>query len=61
MLAPGERRQRAFADGCMQGEPRMRPDAASLLQEYDELLEELYGKRTFRVFPYVPAAARKTA
>lgn len=61
MLAPGERRQRAFADGCMQREPRMRPDAASLLQEYDELLEELYGKRTFRVFPYIPAAARETA
>lgn len=61
MLAPGERRQRAFAKGCMQAEPRMRPDAPSLLREYDDLLEDLYGKRRFRVFPYAPTAARKTA
>lgn len=61
MLAPGEERQRAFAQGCVQAEPRMRPDAASLLQEYDVLLEDLYGKRTFRVFPYIPTAARETA
>lgn len=61
MLAPEERRQRAFARGCMQDEPRMRPDAAGLLQEYDELLDDLYGKRTFRVFPTIPTAARRTA
>lgn len=52
MLAPTERRQLAFARGCMQTAPGMRPSAANLLGEYDELLEDLYGRRRFRVFPY---------
>ena len=57
MLAPGERRQLAFARGCMQTGPGMRPSAASLLGEYDDLLEDLYGRRRFRVFPYTVDAA----
>lgn len=55
MLAPGERRQLAFARGCMQSAPGMRPTAASLLAEYDELLDDAYGRRTFRQFPYIVA------
>jgi hypothetical protein len=50
LLGPGETRQRAFARGCTQDDPRMRPDAADLLDEYDELLDELYGDRVFRPF-----------
>jgi hypothetical protein len=50
--APIER----FAAGCRYDAPRMRPqDAWQLLAELDELLEKLYGPRTFRPFP-VPAA-----
>jgi serine/threonine protein kinase len=38
-----------FADGCLYGAPRMRPqDAWALLEEFDELLNKLYGPRTFR-------------
>jgi hypothetical protein len=44
-------RMRRFADGCMQAAPRMRPqDAWRLLAELDELLDDLYGPRTFRPF-----------
>ncbi|SIH33990.1 Predicted ATPase [Mycobacteroides abscessus subsp. abscessus] len=57
ILKPEEYAQRRFARGCMQDGPRRRPAAASLLQEYDELLETLYGPRTFRRFPYVIDAA----
>ena len=40
-----------FADGCCLARPRMRPDDAwQLLAEFDELLEDLYGPRTFRPF-----------
>jgi hypothetical protein len=56
MLAPDEKRQRAFARGCMQTTPNLRPTAASLLDEYDELLADLYGKRRFRPFR-LPATA----
>ncbi|GEE03740.1 hypothetical protein nbrc107696_41860 [Gordonia spumicola] len=56
MLASGERRQRMFAAGCMQASPRMRPAAVDLLEEYDDLLEDLYGPRTFRRFPYTVSA-----
>lgn len=56
MLRPGERRQRAFAQGCTQTAPRMRPDAAGLLREYDNLLSDLYGSRKFRPF-HLPAIA----
>lgn len=56
MLAPTERRQLAFAAGCMQSAPGMRPDAVALLDEYDELLEDLYGRRRFRPFPYTVSA-----
>lgn len=42
---------RRFADGCLYDAPRMRPqDAWHLLAELDELLENLYGPRTFRPF-----------
>jgi hypothetical protein len=50
MLAHEETRQRAFARGCTQARPERRPDAADLLDEYDELLDELYGARRFRPF-----------
>lgn len=43
-------RMKAFADGCMQDNPRLRPDAVDLLGEFDELLDLLYGQRTFRPF-----------
>ncbi|MEU8813357.1 molecular chaperone DnaJ [Actinoplanes sp. NPDC048796] len=42
---------RRFADGCLYDAPRMRPqDAWSLLGELDDLLDNLYGPRTFRPF-----------
>lgn len=42
---------RRFADGCRYPAPRMRPqDAWALLKEFDELLDNLYGPRTFRPF-----------
>ncbi len=50
LLAHDETRQRTFARGCMQDQPGRRPDAADLLAEYDELLEDLYGARVFRPF-----------
>ncbi|MFD1147526.1 adenylate cyclase [Saccharothrix hoggarensis] len=50
LLADDETRQRTFARWCAQDEPGRRPDAADLLAEYDELLEDLYGERTFRPF-----------
>jgi len=50
----GERRPArlaAFAAGCMLANPSRRPqDAWRLLAELDELLERLYGPRTFRPF-----------
>ncbi|ALG86644.1 hypothetical protein ACH46_05905 [Gordonia phthalatica] len=56
LLAPSERRQQAFAAGCALTAPRMRPTAVALLGEYDELLEDLYGRRRFRPFPYTVSA-----
>ncbi|MEV0679424.1 adenylate cyclase [Actinosynnema sp. NPDC050436] len=50
LLAEDEIRQRRFAAGCVQDVPERRPDAADLLDEYDELLDELYGARVFRPF-----------
>ncbi|WP_158841142.1 adenylate cyclase [Saccharothrix deserti] len=50
LLADDETGQRTFARGCTQDDPDRRPDAVDLLTEYDELLEELYGERTFRPF-----------
>jgi hypothetical protein len=45
----------AFARGCLLASPRRRPqDAWALLAELDELLERVYGPRTFRPFA-VPA------
>lgn len=41
---------RAYATGCLQTDPRLRPDAADLLDEFDDLLDRLYGKRRFRPF-----------
>lgn len=40
-----------FADGCMLPNPRRRPDDSwRLLAEFDDLLDRLYGPRTFRPF-----------
>ncbi|MCP2243753.1 protein kinase family protein [Lentzea aerocolonigenes] len=50
LLAENEPRQRAFARGCLQENPRRRPDAVDLIEEYDDLLEDLYGARRFRPF-----------
>ncbi|MGW4249128.1 hypothetical protein, partial [Nocardia sp. NPDC004722] len=41
---------RAYAAGCLQSDQRLRPDAADLLDEFDDLLDRLYGKRRFRPF-----------
>jgi serine/threonine protein kinase len=42
---------RRFARGCRYEKPRMRPqDAWRLLEEFDELLGDLYGPRRFRAF-----------
>jgi hypothetical protein len=41
----------AFARGCLLASPRRRPaNAWTLLAEFDELLERLYGPRRFRPF-----------
>jgi hypothetical protein len=51
MLAPDAPKPlRAFALGCLQPRPRLRPTAADLLDEFDELLDRLYGPRRFRPF-----------
>ncbi|WP_410657872.1 adenylate cyclase [Amycolatopsis sp. lyj-112] len=50
LVAPGEKRQREFARWCTQDAPAQRPEAVDLLDEYDDLLGELYGPRTFRPF-----------
>jgi hypothetical protein len=50
LLAGNEHRQRAFARGCLQEGPQRRPDAVDLIEEYDDLLEDLYGARRFRPF-----------
>ncbi|SUA42336.1 Uncharacterised protein [Nocardia africana] len=41
---------RAFAEGCLHSAPRLRPDARTLLDEFDDLLDRLYGARRFRPF-----------
>ena len=41
----------SFAAGCTLANPRRRPaDAWELLAEFDEVLDRLYGSRTFRPF-----------
>lgn len=50
LLGDNETRQRSFARGCLQHNPGGRPDAVDLLDEYDDLLDELYGRRRFRPF-----------
>ncbi|WP_410662070.1 adenylate cyclase [Amycolatopsis sp. lyj-84] len=50
LLSPTETCQREFATWCTQEIPGQRPEAADLLDEYDDLLGELYGPRTFRPF-----------
>lgn len=59
MLNPAEKAQIAYARGCVQDNPRMRPSADTLLDEYDELIGRLYGRRRFRPFavPITPTAA----
>ncbi|MFI0943368.1 molecular chaperone DnaJ [Streptomyces sp. NPDC021020] len=49
---------RAFLRGCTLPEQHRRPqDAWALLAELDDLLERLYGPRTFRPFTMPPAPA----
>lgn len=50
MLARSERAQLAFAAGCTQTSPGLRPDVAGLVVEYDELVVRLYGPKKFRPF-----------
>ena len=50
LLDPHERAQIAYARGTLQDNPRMRPSADALLDEYDELIGRLYGRRQFRPF-----------
>ena len=59
LLNPAEPAQIAYARGCLQENPRMRPSADALLDEYDELIGRLYGRRRFRPFavPTTPATA----
>lgn len=60
MLHPSERRQRRFARGCLHIAPGMRPTAASLIAEYDDLLHDLYGRRRFRPFHLPATVAENT-
>lgn len=50
LLDPAEHAQIRYARGCLQENPRMRPSADALLDEYDELIGRLYGRRRFRPF-----------
>ena len=53
MGARAPRELRAFAGGCMMPRLAQRPDDAwRLLGELDEVLEGLYGPRTFRPFTF---------
>lgn len=49
-LHPAEEAQLRYARGARQDNPRMRPSADALLDEYDELIGRLYGRRRFRPF-----------
>ena len=50
-------RLRSFADGCRLPRLNQRPDDAwRLLGEFDQVLHELYGPRTFRPFTLPPVA-----
>lgn len=55
LLAPHEHEQIAYARGCLQDNPRLRPSADRLLDEYDDLIGRLYGPRRFRPFSISPA------
>jgi hypothetical protein len=56
------RELRAFADGCRLPALHARPDDAwRLLGELDEVLERLYGPRTFRPFAMPAHRATRTA
>lgn len=50
LLDPREHAQIGYARGCRQDNPRTRPSADALLDEYDELIGRLYGRRQFRPF-----------
>lgn len=41
---------RAFAEGCLQPAARLRSEAHTLLDEFDDLLDRMYGRRRFRPF-----------
>jgi hypothetical protein len=44
------RRLANFFDGCERLEPKRLPNALTLREEFTELIEDLWGKRTFRPF-----------
>lgn len=41
----------AFAHGCLQDAPALRPTAADLIPEFDDFIDRTYGPRRFRPFP----------
>lgn len=43
--------EKAFADGCLQDAPALRPTAADLVSEFDDFIDRTYGARRFRAFP----------
>lgn len=43
--------EKAFAQGCLQDAPALRPTAAALVGEFDEFIDRAYGPRRFRPFP----------
>jgi serine/threonine protein kinase len=55
LVRPGDKNLRAFLNGCMVSSV---PTAAELLEEFDELLQRMYGKRTFHPF-VMPTAKDK--
>lgn len=56
-MASAPPRLAAFLSGCQRVKPSALPDALALKDEYDALIEELWGPRRFRPFSMVGAAA----
>lgn len=44
----------AYLNGCLQAQPRLRPEAHALQDEFDDLLDRCHGKRRFRPFELPP-------
>jgi hypothetical protein len=57
MRADTPKQFRLFVKGCTFERPKVRPqNPLMLLDEFDELLERMYGPRRFRVFPNIGVA-----